>query len=168
MSPGDKPCMAGLSSQVEQKKSGRRLLNHHIQVLYRHEKSSVYLSSSDELEVYLSLYSPRTNSYVSERALVSSLRRRNSGIDRETPTGGAVRPPDMVFVDVGTLDQCRELHLVCHVFRIGKMIPGTMGSSNGTGFITYDGRRSSSHLGTTFKRPFAVGVMNINKLVARP
>ena len=32
MSPGDVPKMEGLRSQVEHRKNGRRLMNHHIQV----------------------------------------------------------------------------------------------------------------------------------------
>ena len=150
MAPGEKPVMAGLSSQVEHKKSGRRLLNHHIQVTFKHDKSNVFLSP-DDLEIYLSLYSAKTSSYLSERVLVDAKNK-----DKR----------DMVFMDVGTLDQCRELHLVVHVFRIGKMIPGTMGSSST--FVSYDGRKASGNLGTLHKRPFAVGVINISKLVTRP
>ena len=40
-----------------------------------------------------------------------------------------------IFMDVGTLDQCRELHLVCHVIRIGKMT-SNQGSSLSTNPIT--------------------------------
>ena len=40
---------------------------------------------------------------------------------------------DMVFMDVGTLDECRELHLVCHVYRMGRMVaPSSTLSSPGT------------------------------------
>ena len=40
---------------------------------------------------------------------------------------------DMVFMDVGTLDECPELHLVCHVYRMGRMVaPSSTLSSPGT------------------------------------
>ena len=50
--------MKGLKSQVEHKKNGRRLMNHHIQVNFRHDKSQL-ASNYDDLDLYLSLYSPK-------------------------------------------------------------------------------------------------------------
>ena len=58
LSPGDIPSMKGLKSQVEHKKNGRRLMNHHIQVNFRHDKSQL-ASNYDDLDLYLSLYSPK-------------------------------------------------------------------------------------------------------------
>ena len=44
---------------------------------------------------------------------------------------------DMVFMDVGTLDECRELHLVCHVYRMGRMVApsSTLSSPGKSGFF---------------------------------
>ena len=157
MSPGDAPAMEGLRSQVEHRKNGRRLMNHHIQATVRQADSL-----GDDLDLYLSLYSPKAGAYVSERALVPRPAAAKKSYKR-----------DMVFMDVGNLDECRELHLVCHVFRMGRMAAPLPGP-----FILYEGRKSSimpagisgtgGGAAAFFKRPHAVGVVNINKLVTRP
>ena len=72
MNPGDKPAMAGLCSNIEQKRDNKRQLNHHIHVNMKDFQSPpISNNSTDELEIYLSLYSPKTSSYISERVLMN-------------------------------------------------------------------------------------------------
>merc|ERR1712113_1119362 len=77
-----------------------------------------------------------------------------------------------IFMDVGTLGQCRELHLVCHVLKIGKMTanPNSTLPSNPitTAINGHDSKKSiSSSNAITCRRPCAVAAININKLVTR-
>ena len=73
MNPGDKPAMAGLCSNIEQKRDTKRQLNHHIHVKMKDFQSPPNSNAADELEIYLSLYSPKTLSYVSERVLINKV-----------------------------------------------------------------------------------------------
>ena len=191
MNPGDKPVMAGLSSHIDQKRDSKRQLNHHIHVNLKDFQSPPTSSNHahDELEVYLSLYSPKTSSYISERVLLTSTKSGNTWSASSSHTNNKNNRENAknsinnnntngaIFMDVGTLDQCRELHLVCHVIRIGKMT-SNQGSSLSTNPITVisgsggmDGKKSTSSFfqnnNVTCRRPCSVASVNINKLVTR-
>ena len=180
MNPGDKPIMAGLCSHIEQKRDNKRQLNHHIHVSMRDFQSPPVSSNSiEELEIYLSLYSPKTSSYISERVLINSRRKdisdsnnKNAKDNNRHNTISHHHMDRAIFMDVGTLDQCRELHLVCHVLKIGKMttnqnsaLPSNPITAIGGGGESKKSISSSNVV--TCRRPCAVAVININKLVTR-
>ena len=179
MNPGDKPPMAGLCSNIEQKRDNKRQLNHHIHVNMKDFQSPpIPNNSTDELEIYLSLYSPKTATYISERVLVNGNTKfsvDSNKVGKEMSRHNTINHSKMdraIFMDVGTLDQCRELHLVCHVLKIGKMttnqnsaLPSNPITAIGGGS---DSKKSiSSSNAVTCRRPCAVAVININKLVTR-
>ena len=178
MNPGDKPVMAGLCSNIEQKRDNKRQLNHHIHVNMKDFQSPPISNTTDELEIYLSLYSPKTSSYISERVLINGNKRISPDCiksNKESGRNNNLNNNNMdraIFMDVGTLDQCRELHLVCHVLKIGKMT-ANQNSALSTNPITAisgggDSKKSiSSSNNVTCRRPCAVSVININKLVTR-
>ena len=182
MNPGDKPAMAGLCSNIEQKRDTKRQLNHHIHVKMKDFQSPPNSNAADELEIYLSLYSPKTLSYVSERVLINSQGKKTQGIDSNKNNKESTKNNNnstinsfmerAIFMDVGTLDQCRELHLICHVLKIGKMTanPNSTLPSNPitTAINGHDSKKSiSSSNAITCRRPSAVAAININKLVTR-
>lgn len=179
MNPGDKPVMAGLCSNIETKRDNKRQLNHHIHVNMKDfQRPPVSNNYTDELEIYLSLYSPKTSSYISERVLINSsskLSIDSNQNNKDMARNNTINHSKMdraIFMDVGTLDQCRELHLVCHVLKIGKMTTNQNSSlpSNPITAISGggEGKKSvSSSSSITCRRPCAVAVININKLVTR-
>ena len=140
--PGEKPPMAGLSSHIEKKRDLRKQINHHI-----HIKMTEFSYACEDLEIYFSLFSAKENLYVSEKVLV--LPPNNAVIDDKN---GAI------FLDVGNLDQIRDLHLVCHVIKNNKM-----GINNNENFNTL----TSSKKSTCFRRPYACAVMNISKIITK-
>jgi hypothetical protein len=141
--PGERPPMDGLSSASDKKRDLKRQSNHHIHI---DMTEFSYPWNNDDLEVYFSLYSTKENSYVSERVIVQ-------------PQDMAVSsdPSGAIFMDAGNLDQIRDLHLVCHVIRLGKMV-----SNNNDGFNTLTTKKPMN-----FRRPFACGVMNISKIITK-
>ncbi len=57
---------------------------------------------------------------------------------------------------------------VCHVFRIGKMLSGGNADTGKRGsLITYAGTATGTGTGCQYKRPFAVGVVNISKIITK-
>jgi hypothetical protein len=61
-----------------------------------------------------------------------------------------------------------SLFQVCHVFRIGKMLSGGNADTGKRGsLITYAGTASGTGTGCQYKRPFAVGVVNISKIITK-
>ena len=180
MNPGDRPVMAGLSNNIEQKRETNRQINHHIHVNLKDVQGLQFSNTNDELDIYLSLYSPKTSSYISERVLMSSNKTRKDSIANAKNTkdntgcisANNINASSAIFLDIGTLDQCRELHLVCHVLRIGKMLTNQTSPipSNPISVMSgVDGKKSpSSQHKASCRRPFSVAAVNINRLVTRP
>ena len=180
MNPGDRPVMAGLSNNIEQKRDTKRQLNHHIHVNLKDVQGLQFSSTNDELDIYLSLYSPKTSSYISERVLLNRNKTRKDSMAYHKNTKDNTGPistnninaSSAIFLDVGTLDQCKELHLVCHVLRIGKMLTNQNSPipSNPISVISgVESKKSTSpQKKASCRRPFSVAAVNINKLVTRP
>lgn len=102
--PGERPPMAGLASHIEKKRDLRKLINHHL-----HIQLVEFSYPSEDLEIYFSLFSSKDQGqFVSEKVYT-------------------VIHEGAVFMDVGTLDQIRDLYLVCTVI---KNSGGKMGINN--------------------------------------
>ena len=177
MNPGDKPLMAGLNSNIETQKRDTKL-NHHIHVNLKDFQSPPISNTTDELEIYLSLYSPKTSCYISERVLVNKNKKGSPESNRNSKEFNRINhfntsnTDRAIFMDVGTLDQCRELHLVCHVLKIGKMTanPNSSLPPNPMTVISGGGDNKKTTHSTnvvTSRRPCAVAAININRIVTR-
>jgi hypothetical protein len=76
-----------------------------------------------------------------------------------------VSPP---FYESLKLFFLHQFFQVCHVFRIGKMLSGGNADTGKRGsLITYAGTASGTGTGCQYKRPFAVGVVNISKIITK-
>ena len=94
--------MAGLSSHVEKKRDVRKQINHHLHMIL-----TEFSYSLEDLEIYFSLFSNKENCYVSEKVTLAVI------TDSELQND----PKGAIFMDVGTLDQIRDLYLICHVIK---------------------------------------------------
>ncbi|CAB4067450.1 DOCK3 [Lepeophtheirus salmonis] len=94
-------------------------------------------SLADNVQLRFSLYSGQLSSYISEFVVM------------RPPEYGA-EESGAIFLDVGSLNKCRDLYLVIQVIRIGRM-------------LLHEYKKPGS---TSYKRPFAVGVFNISKVAS--
>lgn len=145
--PGERPSMAGLSSHIEKKRDLRKNVNHHIYV----KLTEFSYPLSEDIEIFISLYSAKDNAYVSEKFRVLPQVVMSSD---DSGAGGAI------FKDAGNLDQIRDMHLVCHVIKSNRM--GISGTNDAFNTLTSSTRKS-----TCFRRPFACGVVNISKIITK-
>ena len=79
------------------------LTNHHLAARLTDVGPGSWL---EETGLYCQLYSERQSCYVSERWCVPLLR----------------KGPQTIFLDLGSQDQCLDLHIVVQVYRIGKIV----------------------------------------------
>uniref|UniRef100_A0AAR2JE00 Dedicator of cytokinesis 3 n=1 Tax=Pygocentrus nattereri TaxID=42514 RepID=A0AAR2JE00_PYGNA len=91
----------------------RTLIAHH---LFLNLKSFTYNSISEDTEVFFSLYDARESKYISERFLV-----------KLNKNGGPQNPEKVdrlcaLFTDLSTKDLKKELYIVAHVIRSGRML----------------------------------------------
>ena len=91
---------------INRRKQDRRmaLTNHHLTVGV--EGIGEGLGCVEDVVLCCQLYSDRRPGYVSERWCVPELK----------------PGPRAVFLDLGSLDQCLDLHLVVQVYRLGKIL----------------------------------------------
>ena len=129
--PGERPPMAGLSSHVEKKRDVRKQINHHLHMIL-----TEFSYALEDLEIYFSLFSNKENCYVSEKVTLAVI------TDSELQND----PKGAIFMDVGTLDQIRDLYLICHVIK-----KNTKSTGFGTNrYIQLDLYYELIHLNSTF------------------
>ena len=138
--PGERPPMAGLCSLVEKKREVRKQINHHL-----HMVLTEFSYPLEDLEIYFSLYSSKENNYVSEKVTLA--------VTEELQND----PKGAIFMDVGTLDQIRDVHLICHVIKRNTKTP------NNEAFNTL----TSSKKSLCFRRPYACAAMSISKIITK-
>ncbi len=89
-------------------------------------------------------------------------------------------PNGAIFLDVGNLDQVRDLNLVCHVIRVGKSFAAggnnnninnvnNANNNNPVDFVntSYNTLTSTMKKSFNFRRPFACSVMSIGKIITK-
>eukprot|EP00092_Neocalanus_flemingeri_P009289 GFUD01009995.1.p1 GENE.GFUD01009995.1~~GFUD01009995.1.p1 ORF type:complete len:1824 (+),score=321.37 GFUD01009995.1:199-5472(+) len=122
------------------------LLNHHLHLRLDEAVSGQWL---DDTVLYCQLYSERKPGFVSERWCVPLIR----------------KGPQTVFIDLGSLDQCLDLHLVVQVFRIGKIVqPETQKTQESSNRRSHSGRSLTGQVGPLHKRPVSAGVSPVGHL----
>ena len=147
--------MAGLKSSLEKKRDLKKQLNHHIHIVLT--EFSYPANIVEDIEVYFSLYSSKESRYVSEKVLVNP---EDIAVSAE--------PNGAVFIDAGTLDQCRDLQLVCHVIRVGKAFANNNNNnSSNSDFVGSSYNTLTLKKPLNFRRPFACAVMSIGKIITK-
>ncbi|XP_073976678.1 dedicator of cytokinesis spg isoform X2 [Rhodnius prolixus] len=157
----------GASSRGTLKRRGEnsKALSHHLYLCMRDFGHYV----GETTEVYISLYDAKKAKYISERFLVKIPRDGFSNYIEKLKWNCTL------FTDLGSGDLTKELYVVAHVYRIGRMLhsdstknkilsAGAVPTSvvgGGGGVLGGGGCGAVGH----FKRPHAVAVLNIGDIV---
>ncbi|XP_031827165.1 dedicator of cytokinesis spg isoform X2 [Nomia melanderi] len=119
------------------RKEHRKVLTHHLYFYMRDFGHTV----GDDTEIYFSLYDAKRSQYLSERFLVRIVKEGFSSFVEK------VNSNCTIFTDLGNADLSRDLYMVAHVMRCGRMLYSDSGK-NKTGTATY-------------RRPHGVGVLSL-------
>lgn len=122
------------------RKEPKKALTHHLYFCMRDFGYNV----GEDTEVYFSLFDAKEAKFISERFLVKISKDGFSNYVERLQSCAAL------FTDLGKVDLNRELYLVAHVMRIGRMVYS----------------ESSKKVSTqTFKRPHGCAVLYINEVL---
>jgi dedicator of cytokinesis protein 3 len=98
-------------------------------------------SVGEDAEIYFSLYDAKRSQYISERFLVRISKEGFSNYVEKMHSNCTI------FTDLGNADLSRDLYMVAHVMRCGRMLYSDSGK-NKTGAAVY-------------RRPHGVGVLSL-------
>ncbi|XP_066902048.1 dedicator of cytokinesis protein 3 isoform X2 [Halyomorpha halys] len=127
------------------RREDKRTLSHHLYLCMRDFGHNV----GETTEVYLSLYDAKKSKFISERFLVKISKDGFSNYIEKLNSNCTI------FTDLGSADLSKELYIVAHVYRIGRML------HNDSAKKILAAQQASG----TFKRPHAVAVLNIGEAV---
>ncbi|XP_033116427.1 dedicator of cytokinesis protein 3-like [Anneissia japonica] len=121
------------------------ILSHHIHFNMKNFGCGL---AGEEADVYFTLYNASQQKYFSERYLAKI---NKHGVPNDVELIGN---QSTIFCDLGNQDLMRDLYLVCHIVRIGRM---TISSSTTLGRGPRD-----------YRRPYGVGVLSLSDLLTAP
>ncbi|XP_059476423.1 dedicator of cytokinesis protein 3 isoform X1 [Neocloeon triangulifer] len=118
----------------------KRVLTHHLYFCMRDFRLNV----GEDIEIFFSLYDTKRAAYISERFLVKiSKEGFSSYVER-------LHSNCTIFTDLGTSDLNRDIVVVAHVMRVGRMLLSD----------------SAKHkLPQLYRRPYGVAVLNISEFL---
>ncbi|XP_033308505.1 dedicator of cytokinesis spg isoform X1 [Bombus vancouverensis nearcticus] len=119
------------------RKEHRKVLTHHLYFCMRDFGHSI----GEDTEIYFSLYDAKRNQYLSERFLVRISKEGFSSFIEK------IHSNCTIFTDLGNADLSRDLYMVAHVMRCGRMLYSDSGK-NKAGTATY-------------RRPHGVAVLSL-------
>ncbi|XP_016844337.1 dedicator of cytokinesis protein 3 isoform X2 [Nasonia vitripennis] len=119
------------------RKEHKKVLTHHLYFCMRDFGHSV----GEDTEIYFSLYDAKRGQYISERFLVRISKEGFSNYVEKMHSNCTI------FTDLGNADLSRDLYMVAHVMRCGRMLYSDSGK-NKAGVATY-------------RRPHGVGVLSL-------
>ncbi|XP_023246842.1 dedicator of cytokinesis protein 3 [Copidosoma floridanum] len=119
------------------RKEHRKVLTHHLYFCMRDFGHSV----GEDAEIYFSLYDVKRGQYISERFLVRISKEGFSNYVEKMHSNCTI------FTDLGNADLTRDLYMVAHVMRCGRMLYSDSGK-NKAGTVVY-------------RRPHGVGVLSL-------
>nr|XP_022902417.1 dedicator of cytokinesis protein 3 isoform X2 [Onthophagus taurus] len=133
----------GVSSRgTIRKRETKKILTHHLYFCMRDFGHHI----GEDTEIYFSLYDGRKQSYISERFLVKISKEGFSNyVDK-------LHSNCTVFTDLGNDDLSKEIYIVAHIMRIGKMLYSE--SSKKT-------EKNVSTMQQVYKRPHGVAIQNL-------
>ncbi|XP_075236477.1 dedicator of cytokinesis spg [Lycorma delicatula] len=123
------------------------VLTHHLYLCMRDFGHHI----GEDTEIYLSLYDNKKGKYISERFLVRISKEGFSNYIEKLNSNCTI------FTDLGNGDLTRDVYVVAHVIRVGRMLfSDSSKKSSLTGGI---------NIQTAFKRPHGVGILNIGEMI---
>lgn len=122
------------------RKEHKKILTHHLHFCMRDFGHSV----GEDTEIYFSLFDAKRLQYLSERFLVRISKEGFSNYVEKMHNNCTI------FTDLGNSDLSRDLYMVAHVMRCGRMLYSDSGK-NKTGT-------------TTYRRPHGVAVLSLAML----
>lgn len=111
----------------------------------------------EETEVYFSLYDAKNFKFISERFLVKISKEGFSNYIEKLHNNCTI------FTELGLQDLSRDLYIVAHVMRIGKMVYSE--SSKKVSLSSSSSSSSAQTPASYFKRPLGVAVLNIGEML---
>ncbi|BES96770.1 dedicator of cytokinesis [Nesidiocoris tenuis] len=150
----------GPSSRGTLKRKGEagKAASHHLYLCMRDFGHYV----GETTEIYISLYDAKKAKYISERFLVKISKDGFSNYIEKLNSNCTL------FTDLGRTDLTKELFIVAHVYRIGRMLANESTKnkilSQATKELSLPSSGGCTH-NVTFKRPHAVAVLNIGEAV---
>ncbi|XP_017786650.1 PREDICTED: dedicator of cytokinesis protein 3 isoform X2 [Nicrophorus vespilloides] len=128
------------------RKETKKILTHHLYFCMRDFGHHI----GEDTEIYFSLYDAKKQSYISERFLVKISKEGFSNYIEKLHSNCTI------FTDLGNTDLNRDIYIVAHVMRIGKMCYSE--SSKKT-------EKYATTLQQVYKRPHGVAVQNMGDLL---
>lgn len=119
------------------RKEQKKVLTHHLYFCMRDFGHSV----GEDTEIYFSLWDSRRGEYLSERFLVKISKEGFSNYVEKLHSNCTI------FTDLGNADLSRDLYVIAHVMRCGRMLYSDS-SKNKSGSVVY-------------RRPHGVGVLSL-------
>ncbi|XP_034947378.1 dedicator of cytokinesis protein 3 [Chelonus insularis] len=119
------------------RKEHKKVLTHHLYFCMRDFGHSV----GEDTEIYFSLWDSRRNQYLSERFLVRISKEGFSNYVEKLHSNCTI------FTDLGNSDLSRDLYVVAHVMRCGRML--------------YSDSNKNKSGGVNYRRPHGVGVLSL-------
>ncbi|XP_076362645.1 dedicator of cytokinesis protein 3-like isoform X4 [Tachypleus tridentatus] len=123
-----------LGRGTNKKKKSKFAQTHH---LFMHMRDFGY-SVGEDVEIYFSLYDAQQAEFISERYLVKLAKYGHSNFMEK------MHNHCTIFTDLGNADLNRDMYIIVHVMRIGRMLS--------------DNKKSTAQL---YKRPLGCGVLSI-------
>ncbi|XP_074109684.1 dedicator of cytokinesis spg isoform X2 [Cotesia typhae] len=119
------------------RKEQKKVLTHHLYFCMRDFGHSV----GEDTEIYFSLWDSRRNEYLSERFLVRISKEGFSNYVEKLHSNCTI------FTDLGNADLSRDLYVIAHVMRCGRML--------------YSDSNKNKSGGVVYRRPHGVGVLSL-------
>ncbi|XP_066284414.1 dedicator of cytokinesis protein 3-like isoform X2 [Branchiostoma lanceolatum] len=122
------------------RKSKKKVLSHHLYFILKNFACNV----GEDTDIFFSLYDAIENKFISERFHVK-LTKNGLPVNVER-----LHSLSAFFIDLGNQDLARELYMVAHIFRIGKMV-----------YSSGESKKSS----VQYRRPYGCAVMSIQEVL---
>uniref|UniRef100_A0A1B6BYQ6 Dedicator of cytokinesis protein 3 n=1 Tax=Clastoptera arizonana TaxID=38151 RepID=A0A1B6BYQ6_9HEMI len=159
---------SGASSRgTMRRKENNKVLTHHLFLCMR----DFIQHMGEDTEVYFSLYDAKKNKFISERFIVKISKEGFANYIEKLSSNCTI------FTDLGNGDLTRDLYIVAHVIRVGKMLYSES-SKKVTSVVDQLFTKSNQiafYIGTSsvtnqnaagFRRPHGVAVHNIGEIVS--
>ncbi|XP_018335626.1 dedicator of cytokinesis protein 3 [Agrilus planipennis] len=130
------------------KRELKKILTHHLYFCMRDFGHHV----GEDTEIYFSLYDAKKQKYISERFLVKISKENFSNYVEKMHSNCTV------FTDLGNADLTKEIYLIAHIMRIGKMLYSESSRKS---------EKSGTLTNQIFKRPYGVAVQNLCDVVSK-
>ncbi|XP_054273723.1 dedicator of cytokinesis protein 3 isoform X2 [Macrosteles quadrilineatus] len=131
------------------KKENSKILTHHLYLCMRDYGQHMF----EDTEIYFSLYDSVKSKYISERFLVRISKEGFANYVEKLSSNCTI------FTDLGNGDLTKNVYVIAHILRIGKMLYSSNQISN------KKASTSSQSGNFSFKRPHGVAVLNIEEML---